>query len=288
MTSAMADSTTDKSGPAGKPIGGKAAAPGGPKPASGVTKPPAAPPKGGPAAGAKPAAAPAGRAAGSAKEGGDFKVIRSAPAPEGGSSAPLLIGGAVIALAIGGYFVINRKPSGNTPPPVTNTDGTTSTTEPEGPEMPDAIWDIFLERQNFLEGEGRVSEALKEALEKEKEYATSRRLRVRLAELRAKVSAPGATSEAAVETPDALMSQAEASMARGNPADAVSKLDEVLAREGLPEPVAGKAYFLRAVANLRAGDLLAAGNDVDGAASMNFDPKKCDELREQIAASQPR
>lgn len=287
MTSVMADPTSDKSGPAGKPIGGKAAAPGGPKPASGITKPPAAPPKGG-AASAKPAAGAAGRPGGSAKEGGDFKVIRSAPAPEGGSSAPLLIGGVVIALAIGGYFVINRKPAGNTPPPVASTDGTASTTEPEGPEMPDAIWDIFLERQNFLEGEGRVSEALKEALEKEKEYATSRRLRVRLAELRAKMSGPGTSTEASVESPEALMSQAESSMARGNPADAVSKLDEVLAREGLPEPVAGKAYFLRAVANLRAGDLLAAGNDVDGAAGMNFDPKKCEELREQITASQPR
>lgn len=285
MTSVMADPTPDKSGPAGKPIGGKTAAPGGPKPASAVTKPPAgAAPK--PAApGAKPAAG------GPGKKEGDFKVIRSAPAPEGGSSAPLLIGGAVIALVIGGYFVINRKGADKTPPPVSATDGSATTTEPEitGPEtMPDAIWDIFMERQNFLDGEGRGAEALKEALERAKEYPTSRKLRARIAELRAKLSSPGSGTEAAAEAPEALLSQAEAALTRGNAAEALAKLDECLGRDGLPDAVAGRAYFLRALTHLRANDLIAAGSDVDNAASMNYDAKQCDELREKIASSQQR
>jgi len=278
MTSAMADPTPEreKSAPAGKPIGAKAAAPGGPKPASAVTKPPAG-------------AAPKPAAGGPGKKEGDFKVIRSAPAPQGGSSAPLLIGGAVIALVIGGYFVINRKPADDkAKPPVTATDGTTTEPEITGPEtMPDGIWDIFMERQNFLVGEGRIAEALKEAEEKAKEYPTSRKLRAQIAELRARQSNPASSTET-TESPEALISQAEAALTRGNAAEALAKLEECLGRDGLPDPVAGRAYYLRALTHLRANDLISAGSDVESAASMNYDAKQCDELREKIASSQPR
>lgn len=283
MTSVMAEPTPEKSGPAGKPIGGKAAAPGGPKPASAVTKPPAgaAPPK--PAA---PGARPAGAAGAGAKKEGDFKVIRSAPAAaEGGSATPLLIGGAVIALAIGGYFVVNRKGPDKPPPPVTSTDGTSPSTETAGPEVPHP--DAVDERLEFLVNEGRLKDALAYAEEKLKEYPNAK-LRARRDELRAKVGGGAAGSESTGESPEALLAQAEAALTRGNAAEALAKLDDVLGRDGLPEAVAGRAYYLRALTNIRSNDLLAADSDVNNAASNNYDPQKCDELRAQIAAQQPR
>jgi hypothetical protein len=284
MTFVMADPTPDKS-PAGKPIGGKAAAPGGPKPQSGVAKAPALPPKPGPAGG-KPAAGGAGGGKAAPREGGDFKVIRSAPAPEGGSSTPLLIGGAVVALAIGGYFVIGRRPSGPVTPPTATEVATV--TEDTGPDaMPDGIWDIFRDRQAFIEGEGRLADALKEALEKEKEYPTSRRLKGRLEELRAKLAAGAPTTET-TEGPEALVAQAETALTRNNLADAMTKLDDVLSRDGLPDALAGRAHFLRALVYLKDGNALSAANDVEDAEARGFDKQKCDDLREQIASSQPR
>ncbi|MBX3471645.1 MAG: tetratricopeptide repeat protein [Planctomycetes bacterium] len=201
----------------------------------------------------------------------DFKVIRSAPAPESGPNLmPVLLLVGVLALGVGGYVVTQRKGADADPKGTPKT--TTETATPAGPPAPDFV----MEKIGFYENEGRLAQALTYAQEKLVDYPGAPNLRAKIRELRGKLG------QDVVTNPEDALRQAAARIQAGQLQEALDGLDGLLSEQTLSDPQRARASFLLAMAHGGLGNSLDARNALETAASLGHDAGEVARLREKL------
>lgn len=206
-----------------------------------------------------PAGADAGGAAPAPrKELEGFQVTRSAPVQAAGPPIGPIIG--VIVLVVAGAFGVMQM-SGSSDANA-GTDGGNSVVppkvEPKDVEVPDYVW----EKLEFLDSEGNLDAALDYAEENEALTPNSK-LRQAIVKYRRDLGI-----DVVALAPAQLLRRAQASLGKGNFAEAIEDLDEAI--EGEPENAT--LYFLRGKAKGLDEDQLGALGDLKSALDLGYEP----------------